>query len=199
MLQHRFTIALLVLAGLAVPAIGNNSVAEKHRAHKVTLKWKLREGETFYQTMTTDTKRSSMNYFHALCTMISCLTRRPVVEKIIVYGERVMDGITIHQCQCPACVSEQDHSERKLHHQVNLLFHRLDEQQRRWVAALESKKIGHGGDAFVSLITGLHVDTIRRGREELDADLEGRPTDRIRNPGAGRPSVKKKTRRWSKT
>jgi hypothetical protein len=41
------------------------------------------------------------------------------------------------------------------------------------------------------------VDTIRRGREEVDADLAHRPIDRIRNPGAGRPSVKKKTRRSS--
>jgi hypothetical protein len=76
---------------------------------------------------------------------------------------------------------------------------RLDEQQRRWLAALESKKVGHGGDTLVSLITGLHVDTIRRGREELDSDLCGRPTNRLRHPGAGRPAVKKKTPRSSQT
>lgn len=81
---------------------------------------------------------------------------------------------------------------------MNVLFCRLDEQQRRWVAALESKKRGHGGDTLVALIVGLHVDTIRRGRQELDADLAERPTDRIRNPGAGRPLVKKKTRSSSK-
>jgi len=78
---------------------------------------------------------------------------------------------------------------------MNLFCSRLDEQQRRWFAALEAKKVGHGGDTLVALITGLHVDSIRRGREELDAELAGRPTDRIRNPGAGRPRVKKKTRR----
>jgi hypothetical protein len=71
---------------------------------------------------------------------------------------------------------------------------RLDEQQRRWFAALESKQAGYGGDALLALITGLHVDTIRRGREELDADLQGRPSDRVRRPGAGRPPGKKKTR-----
>ena len=81
---------------------------------------------------------------------------------------------------------------------MNLLARRLDEQQRRWFAALESKKIGHGGDTLLSLILGLHVDTIRRGREELDADLAGRPCDRIRKPGAGRPPVKKKIRKLSK-
>jgi hypothetical protein len=81
---------------------------------------------------------------------------------------------------------------------MNLLYSRLDEQQRRWFAALESKKVGYGGDTLVSLIVGLHVDTIRRGREELDAGLADRPTDRIRKPGAGRPPVKKKTRRSSR-
>jgi hypothetical protein len=110
-----------------------------------------------------------------------------------------MDGRAMHQCECPACVSGHDHPERKLHHQLNLLLQRLNEQQRRWVAALESEKIGHGGDTLVALITGLHVDTIRRGREELDADLDGRPLDRVRNPGAGRPAVKKKIPRSSKT
>lgn len=77
---------------------------------------------------------------------------------------------------------------------MNLLLQRLDEQERRWVAGLESKKIGHGGDTRVARITGLHVDTIRRGREELDAGLSDRPTDRVRRPGAGRPAVKKTIR-----
>jgi hypothetical protein len=71
---------------------------------------------------------------------------------------------------------------------------RLDEQQRRWLAAFESQKLGYGGDTALALITGLHVDTIRRGREELDAGLDGRPTERVRRPGAGRPPGKKKTR-----
>jgi len=105
-----------------------------------------------------------------------------------------MAVIMVHQCRCPACLGGADHPDRELHYHMNILMSRLDEQQRRWVAALESKKVGHGGDTLVSLIIGLHVDTIRRGRDELDADLEGRPTDRVRNPGAGRPPVKKKIR-----
>jgi len=105
-----------------------------------------------------------------------------------------MADITIHQCQCPACLSGKDHDARRHHHHINLLMSRLDEQQRRWFAALEAKKVGHGGDALLALITGLHVDTIRRGRLELDDDLRGRPDDRIRQPGAGRPPLKKTTR-----
>jgi hypothetical protein len=110
-----------------------------------------------------------------------------------------MDDSAIHQCQCADCLKGADHPQRRLHEQMNLLFQRLDEQQRRWVAAIESKKIGYGGDTAVARITGLHVDTIRRGREELDAQLAGRPTDRVRQPGAGRPAVKKKIRPSSKT
>jgi hypothetical protein len=109
-----------------------------------------------------------------------------------------MADVVIHECQCPACASG-DSTDQQFHHQLNILMSRLDEQQRRWLAALESKKVGHGGDILVSLITGLHVDTIRRGREELDSDLCGRPTNRTRNPGAGRPAVKKKTPRSSET
>ncbi len=110
-----------------------------------------------------------------------------------------MADIAIHVCHCPRCLSGEDHPECLRHHHINLLMSRLDEQQRRWLAALESTKIGHGGDALLALITGLHVDTIRRGREELDDDLRDRPRDRVRRPGAGRPPIKKKTLRSSRS
>ena len=105
----------------------------------------------------------------------------------------------VHPCQCPVCRSGSDPSRRELHYQMNLVSSRLDEQQRRWFAALESRKLGRGGDTRVALILGLHVDTIRRGREELDDGLADRPTDRIRKPGAGRPTVGKKIRNSSRT
>jgi hypothetical protein len=76
--------------------------------------------------------------------------------------------------------------------QVGLVFSRLDEQQRRWVAGLLSKSVGWGGDTQVSLLTGLDPKTIKRGRDELDDDLKNCPTDRIRCRGAGRPRVEKK-------
>jgi len=77
---------------------------------------------------------------------------------------------------------------------MNLLLSRLDEQQRRWYAAVEAEKIGHGGNVRVSQITGLNVETIRQGRRELADDLTGRPVDRIRLQGGGRPRAEKKTR-----
>ena len=61
-------------------------------------------------------------------------------------------------------MQSENHADRELHHQFNLLLSRLDEQQRRWMVALESKKIGHGGDRFMAAVSGLSVETIRRGR-----------------------------------
>jgi hypothetical protein len=101
---------------------------------------------------------------------------------------------TIHQCQCSDCLQPGNHPNQALHRQLNVLLARLDEQQRRWLAAWESKRIGHGGDRLLSLITGLHVQTIRRGRRELSSSLHGLPRDRVRRPGAGRPPVEKKIR-----
>jgi hypothetical protein len=77
---------------------------------------------------------------------------------------------------------------------MNLLMSRLDEQQRRWYAALESQRVGHGGDRLLSLITGLDEKTIARGREELAASLTERPIEQVRLPGGGRPAAEKKTR-----
>ena len=77
---------------------------------------------------------------------------------------------------------------------MNLLLSRLDEQQRRWYVARESSRLGYGGDRLLSQISGLDEKTIRRGREELAASLAEQPTDRIRQPGGGRPAVEKKHR-----
>ena len=104
----------------------------------------------------------------------------------------------VHQCQCPACTSPDPHPDQESHRRINLLMSRLDEQQRRRYAAVESAKLGHGGDGQVSRITGLHVDTIRRGREELADSLESRPADRVRMPGGGRPALEKKSLRSSR-
>jgi hypothetical protein len=49
---------------------------------------------------------------------------------------------------------------------MTLLISRLDEQQRRWSAALASTRLGHGGAEQRSRITGLDPTTIQRGRRE---------------------------------
>jgi hypothetical protein len=101
----------------------------------------------------------------------------------------------VHKCQCPACLASKENPEWHIHHQMNLLISRLDEQQRRWFAALESNKLGHGGDTLVSQIIGMDVETIRRGRHEMDEELAKRPEERVREEGGGRLRLEKKTHR----
>ncbi len=98
------------------------------------------------------------------------------------------------RCQCPECLAGGLWTKEN-HRLFNLLLERLDEDHRRWLVGLESLKIGHGGDRLLSLMTGMHVETIRRGRRELTRSLEDCPVERIRRSGAGRPALKKKTRR----
>jgi hypothetical protein len=97
-------------------------------------------------------------------------------------------------CQCLPCQQGGDHPDRTFHRQLNLLFGRLEENQRRWLAALEADKFGHGGDRLMAQISGLDEKTIRRGRQELAGELEGVPVKRVRRPGGGRPRVEKKIR-----
>ena len=100
---------------------------------------------------------------------------------------------SVHVCGCAGCRGggqpEQDD-----HRRLNLILNRLDEQQRRWVAGREAARRGHGGIQQVAEITGLHPETIRRGRDELAGELQDRPVGRVRLPGGGRPRVEKKIR-----
>lgn len=93
--------------------------------------------------------------------------------------------VQVHVCECASCKD----GEQELHHEINLFVSRLDEQQRRWFAALEAKRRGYGGEKAAALITGIGIKTVRRGCQELDADLEGRPVGRARVPGGGRHAL----------
>lgn len=99
--------------------------------------------------------------------------------------------VVVQACGCVACQTG-DHPHREDHQQLKVLLSRLDEQQRRWVAGREAARLGHGGIRQIAEITGLHPETIRRGRDELSDDLRGRPTEQVRLPGGGRPRVEKK-------
>jgi hypothetical protein len=59
---------------------------------------------------------------------------------------------------------------------------------------LEANRLGAEGVRLVSQITGIDEKTIRRGQTEMGAEFAGRPANRVRLPGAGRPPVEKKTR-----
>lgn len=75
---------------------------------------------------------------------------------------------------------------------LSLFVQGLNEKQLRLYAGLESIQIGYGGDKAVSEKLGINVKTVAKGREELltkNIDFA-----RIRNLGAGRPSLKKTKR-----
>ncbi len=105
-----------------------------------------------------------------------------------------MVASTIVECQCLHCQQDSAHPDRPLHRRMNVLMSRLDEAQRRWYVALESQRVGHGGDRLLAQITGMDEKTIRRGREDMDAELAGCPSARVRQPGAGRLLTEKKIR-----
>lgn len=103
-----------------------------------------------------------------------------------------MEKRPVHQCECSECRRFDPNPTQALHQQMNFFLSTLDEHQRRLYVGLESKKLGHGGDQQLAVITGMSVDTIAKGRHELE---RAEATDRIRVPGGGRLPVEKKTRR----
>jgi hypothetical protein len=105
-----------------------------------------------------------------------------------------MPKTEIHICQCPHCQQDSIHADKVLHRQMNLLLSRLDEQQRRWYVAVESNRLGVGGNRLLSQITGLDEKTIQRGRQELADSLLERPDVQVRLPGGGRLKAEKKMR-----
>jgi hypothetical protein len=101
----------------------------------------------------------------------------------------------LHICQCKNCQNAEEHPDKKLHQQMNLLLSRLDEQQRRWYVAVEANRLGYGGIRLMSQITGMDEKTIQRGQQELEQNLAERPIEQVRLEGGGRQAVEKKTRR----
>jgi hypothetical protein len=99
--------------------------------------------------------------------------------------------VSVHECGCGDCQAGEP-ARLAEHRQLNLLLSRLDEQQRRWVAGREATRLGHGGIVLLARVTGLHPETIRRGRDELAGELVERPVGRVRLAGGGRPRVEKK-------
>src|SRR5712691_5769602 len=115
-----------------------------------------------------------------------------------------MSLIEVRVCQCPECEVGEAHADRALHEQMNLLLSRLGEAERRWYAAVEANRLGHGGTRLVAQITVVDEKTIRRGQEEVAGSLADVPIKRQRRAGGGRPPVERKIRpswrgcrRWS--
>jgi len=86
---------------------------------------------------------------------------------------------------------------KKTHEQeMRTYFHSLSEDHRRRYAALEARKIGFGGIAYIAEILDISRQTIYAGMNELDdmgkddQEHPRRPSGsegRVRRPGGGRP------------
>jgi len=71
------------------------------------------------------------------------------------------------------------------------LYKNLSEKDRRRYAAIEAKKLGHGGIVYIATIFGCDEKTIRKGIAELDnEDCMAQTT--IRRQGGGRTSKMEK-------
>lgn len=99
----------------------------------------------------------------------------------------------VHKCRCSDCVEQPSGEIALFHASINRLVAVLDEKHRRQFVGLLASQFGHGGIQHIAKITGLHRETISRGKreiEQVDAALAGR----IRAAGGGRHKVEKKNR-----
>lgn len=63
----------------------------------------------------------------------------------------------------------------------------LSEKDRRRYAAVEARKLGHGGASYMARVLGCDRSTIQAGMKDLDRLPERKEmTGRIRKPGGGR-------------
>ena len=63
----------------------------------------------------------------------------------------------------------------------------LSEKDRRRYAAIEARKLGHGGVSYIARVLGCDRNTIHAGMKELDRlPEEEERAGRIRKPGGGR-------------
>ena len=85
--------------------------------------------------------------------------------------------------------ADEGEAPEEIRESMRLLLTVLNEKQRRLYLGLESMRLGHGGDAQISRLTGANVKTIARGRRQLQSrDIT---PERIREVGGGRPPIKK--------
>ena len=75
----------------------------------------------------------------------------------------------------------------EIEQEMRKFYQTLSEKHKRRYAAIEARKLGHGGISYVAEVLGCNRGTIRTGGEELRALSEDRGYDqRIRKAGGGR-------------
>jgi DeoR/GlpR family transcriptional regulator of sugar metabolism len=79
-----------------------------------------------------------------------------------------------------------------IEHDMKGFFATLSEKDKRRYVAIEAKKLGHGGQEYLSRLLGCSTKTIKRGLVEL-ANPEEIPVGRVRRQGGGRKAYDKKS------
>ena len=111
--------------------------------------------------------------------------RDPAIQRGQLVTRRTVEAVPT-----VADASVLEVSQEELKAAILLFYSLLDEQQRRLYAALESLKLGRGGDRQLADFLDLDPHTVARGRQQLLAqDVE---VDRVRKLGGGRKPVEKK-------
>lgn len=77
---------------------------------------------------------------------------------------------------------------KELEKQMQELYRRLSEKNKRQYAAIEALKLSHGGISYIAKLFGCSRDTIRAGIKELGQEDE-LPGHRNRKAGGGRKSA----------
>ncbi len=67
-------------------------------------------------------------------------------------------------------------------------FQSLSEKDRRRYAAVEAAKLGHGGTAYIARLFGCKVDTIERGKEDVEQLPNDEASGRVRKKGGSKTS-----------
>jgi hypothetical protein len=68
--------------------------------------------------------------------------------------------------------------------QMKAFYNILNEKDRRRYAAIETMKLWHGGQNYISSVMGCHFQTVMAGINEIANDIEA-PDNSIRKPGGG--------------
>ena len=72
--------------------------------------------------------------------------------------------------------------------QMRRLFDSLSEKDRRRYAAVEAAKLGHGGVSYLARLFDCHPETIRQGREDVEALPKDAASNRVRKKGGPQES-----------
>jgi hypothetical protein len=77
----------------------------------------------------------------------------------------------------------------EIEHEMKKFYQTLSEKDKRRYAAVEARKLGHGGIVYIAGVLGCHRSTVSTGIDELEALPEASGHEqRIRKRGGGRKS-----------